>query len=541
MTQPQNTALIYCRVSTAGQEQDGTSLDTQETACRAYAEEHGYHVAHVYHETYSGAELHDRPALNRLRDAVRAGGVGAVIIYALDRLTRGQGLTAYLLDEFERRGCALLSVTDPLDATREGKLIVGIKEYVAEVEREKIRERTLRGKKAKAAQGQLCNGGIPLYGYRIDPDTRRRVIDEPEAAIVRDVFRRAAEGVSLGAIARGLTADGVPIRATGKIAGRQDHHLCNPRGAWGRSSVTAIVTNPSYKGETTYLGVTMGEDVTPAIVDAALWEAAQARPAPNGPTAADAARNETRPHLLRGLIYCARCGARMRPVYIDSRGRKTGTKYPGRTYYRCRSAIMVRGRCGALGVRADLVEPWAWEQIEAVLRDPALIAAEIERQREDGADVQAVEELEAATRQLAECERQEARLLDLYARGDDALPLEAITVKLRDLGRQRAVCQQAAERARQRLAQVERTQQELASLSRYVERVARKLEGFDFAQRRLALEALGARVIADGRDWRLDCAIDLTQGVEDRSLAGPARSGRRQAHPGGPGAGAPAE
>src|SRR4051812_49023929 len=61
---PGTAAAIYVRVSTEGQE-DGSSLTTQEQRCRAYAVEHGWSVddAHVYRETYSGAELWERPRL----------------------------------------------------------------------------------------------------------------------------------------------------------------------------------------------------------------------------------------------------------------------------------------------------------------------------------------------------------------------------------------------------------------------------------------------------------------------------------------------
>ena len=71
------------RVSTPGQEAEGTSLDTQEAACRAYAAEHGYSVVAVYREVHSGAELWQRPKLTELREAVRNRTIGAIIAYAL--------------------------------------------------------------------------------------------------------------------------------------------------------------------------------------------------------------------------------------------------------------------------------------------------------------------------------------------------------------------------------------------------------------------------------------------------------------------------
>jgi DNA invertase Pin-like site-specific DNA recombinase len=64
---------IYCRVSSAGQE-DGYSLDTQEAACRAWAEQQGYSVASVAHEVKSGGDR-VRPALDRIIDALAPGDV----------------------------------------------------------------------------------------------------------------------------------------------------------------------------------------------------------------------------------------------------------------------------------------------------------------------------------------------------------------------------------------------------------------------------------------------------------------------------------
>src|SRR5919199_5992079 len=98
------TALIYCRVSGKGQANDGTSLETQEEACRKKAQELDYAVAGVYREVYTGDEIIDRPQLNLLRHDVRQNRYAAVIIYKVDRITRAQGLTGYLLREFEKSG-----------------------------------------------------------------------------------------------------------------------------------------------------------------------------------------------------------------------------------------------------------------------------------------------------------------------------------------------------------------------------------------------------------------------------------------------------
>lgn len=64
-------AAIYCRVSTAAQGEDGTSLGTQEERCQQHARERGYVATATYREMYSGVELWDRPQLTTLREAIR--------------------------------------------------------------------------------------------------------------------------------------------------------------------------------------------------------------------------------------------------------------------------------------------------------------------------------------------------------------------------------------------------------------------------------------------------------------------------------------
>src|SRR5688572_7295320 len=96
-------AAIYVRVSTSAQEEDGTSLDTQEQRCRAYALAYGYAIdeQHVYRETFSGIELWQRPKLTTLRDVVRRRDVDVVIAYAIDRLSRDPVHMGVIISEAE--------------------------------------------------------------------------------------------------------------------------------------------------------------------------------------------------------------------------------------------------------------------------------------------------------------------------------------------------------------------------------------------------------------------------------------------------------
>ena len=80
-------AAIYCRVSSAQQE-DNSSLRTQEERCRAYAAERDWPVIAVYRDVHSGSELFERPQLTVLREAMRRREFDVLLVYALDRLSR---------------------------------------------------------------------------------------------------------------------------------------------------------------------------------------------------------------------------------------------------------------------------------------------------------------------------------------------------------------------------------------------------------------------------------------------------------------------
>jgi site-specific DNA recombinase len=135
----------YCRVSTAKQSEEGTSLSTQAAACRRYAADHGYAIieAHAYREVYSGAELWDRPMMSALRAAIRERSVDVVVCYAIDRLSRDPVHLGVVITEADHVGVAVEFVTEQLDDSPEGQLIRFVRGYAARVEREKARERTI--------------------------------------------------------------------------------------------------------------------------------------------------------------------------------------------------------------------------------------------------------------------------------------------------------------------------------------------------------------------------------------------------------------
>src|SRR5215213_6716834 len=198
---------VYTRVSSQAQE-DNTSLGTQEAACRAWAAERSLAVASVAHEVWSGADRH-RPELDAMLDRLLPSDI--VLAYALDRVSRSQVDTAILIDRIEGAGASLALVTEDFERSAVGTFLRNAKAFVAELEREKIAERTQRGKRARAAAGKPLPGARAPYGYLwADSEKTRLVRDEPHARVVREIFDLFLSGLPLRAVATRLEERGIP-------------------------------------------------------------------------------------------------------------------------------------------------------------------------------------------------------------------------------------------------------------------------------------------------------------------------------------------
>ena len=235
MSQSDMKAKVYVRVSTTAQG-EGTSLDTQESACVKLAQEHGYTVysEDVMRETASGGDT-DRPTLNKLRRMAAANEVNALFVYTADRLARNPLDLLNLLQEFGDAGVVVRFVEGPSGDSDDMQLIQFVTGFSASQERAKIKERTTRGKEALARAGIMPAGDGPgLYGYYYDPNLRKRVVIPEEAAVVVLVFQKFADGWSLYRIVGELNEKGIPSKRGGK---------------WYATVLRGMLENSSYIGE----------------------------------------------------------------------------------------------------------------------------------------------------------------------------------------------------------------------------------------------------------------------------------------------------
>jgi site-specific DNA recombinase len=504
------TAAIYCRVSTEDQEREGTSLQTQQEASLKYCQDKGYELAYSFSEAHSGLVL-DKPKLNELRELVRASDIDVIVVYCLDRLSRDPTHGVILTQEFEKHNVTLEAVTEDVDNSELGKLISYIRGFASKLEAEKIKERTVRGMRARAREGRMSGGFHITYGYDYIPVSQknggRRVINESEARWVRQIYHWLVnDGLTTSAIRDRLTALSIPSK-TGQH--------------WCRASVRAILKNPAYTGRT-YAFTSMNHkprckpreewieipDATPAIISQELFEAAQKQLQINRDKAM---RNTRREYLLRGHVKCRQCGHAYTGGVTRSNYRISGTY---RRLYRCsgkQKEYLPIKRCHNKSWGAAKLETLVWQQIEGILKDPALILKEIDKQRQDANQLGILEtELHQIERQLRTLSREQEQLLQWALKG---FPEETVVSENKRINQKRTILQTQKVELETQIKASQEAVVSLPRLERLVELMQHKISTLDYESKRQALDMLGITVWLDGHTVEITGFIDMSDDV----------------------------
>src|ERR1700691_4571542 len=190
----------YVRVST---DKQGISLEAQAEKIRAMALVQGAELSEIIVESGESAKSLNRPGMAKLLAMVDAGNVKAVIVAKLDRLTRSVKDLCELLERFERKSVALVSVAESLDTgSAAGRLVLNIMAAVSQWEREAIGERTRDALRHKRSQGERV--GNIAFGFRLAGDGQHVEPDPTEQGALAEIRRLRREGTTLRGIASTL-------------------------------------------------------------------------------------------------------------------------------------------------------------------------------------------------------------------------------------------------------------------------------------------------------------------------------------------------
>lgn len=392
------TAACYCRVSTENQIEN-YSIDEQKERLKAFCKARDWNISETFVDAgYSGGNL-DRPALKALLECVRQKSFNAVVVYKLDRLSRSQKDTLYLIEDvFGKCGVNFVSVCENFDTgTPFGKAMIGILSVFAQLEKEQITERFTMGRIGRAKSGLFHGGSSAPTGY--DYENGRLIVNEFKTAQVREVFARFLRGESIHSIQKTMN----------------EHY-----GGWSSHTlIRNVLKNTVYIGKIRFNGKEYNGEHSPIISEEQFSEVqrlmserrTENKPAEKTPFRAG--------YLLSGLLFCGNCGAR----YHADHG-----------FYKCYSKTRADKRrvidphCKNPNQRIKVLDHLVCEEIKLAALDLSKIP------KIDG-DQCSESLIENARKRLSEIRAQFDRLLDLYQNAE--IPLGSVSERLKLLDNER--------------------------------------------------------------------------------------------------------
>ena len=384
-----NLCAAYARVSS--DRQNPLSPTDQVRKCREFADTISLIVLenHIYLDEDSGVGS-DRPSFQKLLNAALspARPFDTILVDDTSRLSRSQWQSMRTIEELKFAGVRVIFVSQGIDTDSEQSDVqMTVHGLVDSLYVKELAKKTHRGLESCALLG-LHTGGR-CYGYSTvavgEGESKRYVINETEAAVVREIFEMFATGLSLKKIAKHLNARCVaPPRSKS-----------SNRGTWCPTAIRAMLKRELYKGESVWnrskfvkVPGTNKRRSRPrpesewkrlsapelAIVSVELWNRAQSRFKSLGDahTGQDRRgllhRSLTSPYLFSGLLKCGVCGSNL--IIASGGGKKP--KYVCSGYFN-------RGTCSnKLYIRQDELEERLLSRFRAELLQPEEIEFAIE-------------------------------------------------------------------------------------------------------------------------------------------------------------------
>ena len=326
--QIRKTAL-YCRLSQDdGIEGDSNSIQNQKSILRKFAEDHHFPSPCFYvDDGFSGGNF-QRPAFQQMISDMENGEIGIIVTKDLSRLGRNQLHTGlYIEERFPMFGVRYIAINDNVDTdSSESNDLMPFKNLFNEWFIRDTSRKIRAVLKAKAERGERLGTRAP-YGYRKDPDTKKLIVDEEAAAIVRRIFAMCAGGSGPSQIARILKKEQILTPTMYAYTRYGITHTCldtaHPYN-WSDSAIANLLENEIYLGNTVNMKYStksykdkrrvehsreeclVFENTHPALITREVWDVVQR-----------VRKNKRRltkmeeQNKYSGLVFCADCGSNM--------------------------------------------------------------------------------------------------------------------------------------------------------------------------------------------------------------------------------------
>lgn len=424
-----NKVALYVRVSTTVQLEDGYSIEEQKAKLESYCDIKDWHIYKVYTDGGFSGSTTERPALEQLIKDAQSKLFDTVLVYKLDRLSRSQKDTLYLIEDiFLKNNIEFVSLLENFDtSTPFGRAVIGLLSVFAQLEREQIKERMQLGKLGRAKSGKSMMWAKTSYGYDYNKDTGTMTVNEYEALAVKKIYASYLAGMSI-------------TKLRDKI---NEEYPKQP--AWSYRTIRGILANPVYCGLNQYKGQTF-QGTHKAIISLDDFEQTQRELAKRQQTAKEL--SNPRPfqakYMLSGLAQCGYCHAPLKVILGQKR--KDGTRFKRYECYQ-RHPRKTRGvtvyndnkKCESGYYDMELLEHYVLTRIAQLQNDPDKIQELFSDDTSPAVDKQAIQkQIDSLTLKLS-------KLNDLYL--DDRITLDELRSKSADFIKQRTALEDEIKKA----------------------------------------------------------------------------------------------
>lgn len=424
-----NKVALYVRVSTTSQLEEGYSIEEQKSKLESYCDIKDWHVYKVYTDGGFSGSTTERPALEQLIKDAQSKLFDTVLVYKLDRLSRSQKDTLYLIEDiFLKNNIEFVSLLENFDtSTPFGRAVIGLLSVFAQLEREQIKERMQLGKLGRAKAGKSMMWAKTSYGYNYDKETGSMTVNEYEALAVKEIYSSYLAGMSI-------------TKLRDKI---NEEYPKQP--AWSYRTIRGILANPVYCGLNQFKGQTFQGTHKP-IISLVDFEQTQRELAKRQQTAKEL--SNPRPfqakYMLSGLAQCGYCHAPLKVILGQKR--KDGTRFKRYECYQ-RHPRKTKGvtvyndnkKCESGYYDMELLEHYVLTRIAQLQNDPDKIKELFSDDTSPAVDKQAIQkQIDSLTLKLS-------KLNDLYL--DDRITLDELRAKSSDFIKQRTALEEEMKKA----------------------------------------------------------------------------------------------
>lgn len=419
-------AVIYARYSSDMQREE--SIDAQVRACSYYAHQYQFEVVHIYADrAQSGKRTKNREQFLQMIDDAAEGNFEVILVHKLNRFGRNTLEVLEYKNSLEDMGIELISVTERLESTPEGKLMLIIIAGMNEFYSDNLSQEVMKGLKENAYQCKFT-GGVPALGYKVDPESRKLVVDEQEAPIVQLIFQRYASGWGYNLIIDELTRLGYRTKC-GK--------------PFGKNSLFELLRNEKYIGVYTFnRAAKRKRDGTrnyhatkdpseiiripggcPALIDKETFDKVQNMMLQNKKM--NLQQHGSKNYILSGKLFCANCGARMYGNCKTTRGQ-------AHFYYACANSWR-KHSCPARHIPAEDLENEVIEMLQTRICSPEFLQEVSQQLQNDNKKKQETtqKQRESSAKRLRTVNSKIQNLVNLLSDGILLEEVEETLVKLK--------------------------------------------------------------------------------------------------------------